>query len=94
MKKKKLSGVGATSWYHCVAEDPGIPKMPVINPPQALFHLQTKKKKLSCMDCQAPTPTSQNLPLLVNTSADWELSISIFQAIAELVGWRNPNLLF
>ncbi len=31
--------------------------MPVINPLEALVHLQTqkKKKKLSCMDCQSPT---------------------------------------
>jgi hypothetical protein len=38
--------------------------MPVINPLQALVHPQTQegkeKKKLSCMDCQSPTPTSQN----------------------------------
>ncbi len=27
-------------------------------------------KKLSCMDCQSPTPTSQNSPSLVNRSAD------------------------
>jgi hypothetical protein len=36
--EKKNSGVGATSWYHCVAEDSRIPKMPVINPLQALVH--------------------------------------------------------
>jgi hypothetical protein len=35
--------VGATSWYHCVAEDSKIPKMPVINPLQALYHPQTQK---------------------------------------------------
>jgi hypothetical protein len=44
---KKLSGwrniVGATSWYHCVAEDSRIPKMSVINPLQALVHPQTRK---------------------------------------------------
>jgi hypothetical protein len=28
------------------------------------------KKKLSRMDCQSPTPTSQNSPVLVNRSAD------------------------
>jgi hypothetical protein len=32
-----------TSWYHCVADDSGIPKMPVINPLQALVHPQTQK---------------------------------------------------
>jgi hypothetical protein len=42
--------------------------MSAINPLQALVHPQTqkkkeKKKKLSCMDCQSPTPTSQNLPI-------------------------------
>jgi hypothetical protein len=39
------SWVGATSWFHYVAEDSRIPKIPVINPLQALFHLQTQKKK-------------------------------------------------
>jgi hypothetical protein len=42
-KKKLLSW--ATSWYHCVAEDSRIPKMPVINPLQALVQPQTQKKK-------------------------------------------------
>jgi hypothetical protein len=46
------------------------------------------------MDCQSPTQTSQNSPFLVNKSADWELWISIFQAIDELVSSKNPNLLF
>jgi hypothetical protein len=44
--KKKTSLIGATSWYHCVAEDSGISKMPVINPIQALVHLQTQKKTI------------------------------------------------
>jgi hypothetical protein len=35
----------ATSWYHCVAEDSRIPKMPVTNPIQALVHAQIQKKK-------------------------------------------------
>ncbi len=47
---------------YCVAEDSRIPKMPVSNPHQALVHPQTQKKKLSCMDCQSATPTSQNSP--------------------------------
>jgi hypothetical protein len=46
------------------------------------------------MDCQSPTPTPQNLPYLVNRSADWELWISILQAIDELVCFKNPKLLF
>jgi hypothetical protein len=46
--------------------------MPYINP----LHASANSKKLSCMDCQSPTPTSQNLP---------ELWISIFQEIDELV---------
>jgi hypothetical protein len=60
MKKKTLE----LSWYHCVAEDSRIPKMPGINPLQAIVHPQTQKekKKPSHMDCQSPTPTSQNLP--------------------------------
>jgi hypothetical protein len=41
---KKKSVVEATSWYHCVAEDSRIPKMPVINPLQASVHPQTQKK--------------------------------------------------
>jgi hypothetical protein len=69
-KKRTLELIGATSWYHCIAEDSMMPKMSVINPLQALVHLQTQKNKLSCTDCQFPTPTSQNLPFLVNRSAD------------------------
>jgi hypothetical protein len=41
--EKKNSLVGATSWYHCVAEDSRIPDMPVINRFQALVHPQTQK---------------------------------------------------
>jgi hypothetical protein len=44
--KKKNSCVGATSWYHCVAEFSRIPKMPVIYPLQALVHPQTQKKTI------------------------------------------------
>jgi hypothetical protein len=40
----KNSWVGVTSSYHCVDEDSMIPKMPVINPLQALVHPQTQKK--------------------------------------------------
>jgi hypothetical protein len=43
--EKQNPSVGATFWYHCVAEDSRIPKMLVINPLQALVHPQTKKKK-------------------------------------------------
>jgi hypothetical protein len=42
-EKKKNYRVGATSWYHCVADDSSIPKMPVISPLQALVHPQTQK---------------------------------------------------
>jgi hypothetical protein len=42
MKRKKLLSWGDT-WYHCVAEDSRIPKMPVVNPLQALVHSQTQK---------------------------------------------------
>jgi hypothetical protein len=41
MRKKTRDG--ATSWYHCVANDSTIPKMPVISPLQALIHPQTHK---------------------------------------------------
>ncbi len=51
--EKKNSWVGATSWYHCVAEDSRIPKMSFINPFQAIVHPQTQKKKSSCMNCQS-----------------------------------------
>jgi hypothetical protein len=61
--EKKNSLVGSISyWHQCAAEDSSIPKMLVINPLQALVHPQTRKKKQSGMDCQSPTPTSQNLP--------------------------------
>jgi hypothetical protein len=67
--------------------------MLVINPLQALVHPQTQKRR-SCMDCQSPSPTAQNLPFLLNGPADYELWISIFKAIGELVCCKNPNLLF
>jgi hypothetical protein len=41
--EKKNSWIGVTSWYHCVAEDSGSPKMPVISLLQAHVHLQTQK---------------------------------------------------
>jgi hypothetical protein len=44
MMKKKNCRAGATSWYHCIAEDSRIPKLPVINPLQAHVHPQTQKK--------------------------------------------------
>jgi hypothetical protein len=53
-RKKKNSRVGATSWYHCVAEDPRIPKMPVINPLQALVHPQTHKTILHGLSIPNP----------------------------------------
>jgi hypothetical protein len=34
------------SWYHWVAEDSTVPKMPVINPLQELVHPQTQKKTI------------------------------------------------
>ncbi len=40
--EKKISWVGATSWYHSVDEDSRIPKMPATNPLQALVHPQTQ----------------------------------------------------
>jgi hypothetical protein len=40
---EKNSGVGAASWYHCIAEDSRIQKMPVINPLQAFVHPQIQK---------------------------------------------------
>jgi hypothetical protein len=45
MRKKKTLEMGATSWYPCIPEDSRIPKIPVINPFQALVHLQTQKGK-------------------------------------------------
>jgi hypothetical protein len=66
--------------------------MPAINPLKALVHLQTQKNYPAWI--VTPTPTSQNSPLLINRSADYELWISIFQAIDELVSSKNPNLLF
>jgi hypothetical protein len=41
--EKNNSSVWVTSSYLCVAEDSRIPKMPVINPLQALVHPQTQK---------------------------------------------------
>ncbi len=44
-KKKKLLSWGDIL-DHCIAEDSRIPKMPVINPLQALVHPQTQKKTI------------------------------------------------
>ncbi len=41
--KKKILELGRHLRYHCVAEDSRIPKMPAINPLQALAHPQTQK---------------------------------------------------
>ncbi len=90
-----LSWVGATFWHHCVPEHSKIPKMPVINPLQALVHPQTQKKK---------NPILHGLSILnPNFSEYASFSIKIcrlgiwfliFQAIDELVSSKNPNLLF
>ncbi len=66
---KKNSQVGATSWYHCVAEDSRIPKIPVINPLHALVRLQTQKDYPAWI----VNPQTQLLIIrlcLVNRSAD------------------------
>ncbi len=66
--QKKNSWVGATPWYHCLAEDSRIPKILVINPLQTLVHPQTQKKKKKekknypARIVNFQTPTSQNLP--------------------------------
>jgi hypothetical protein len=39
-----------------VAEDSTIPTMPVINPLQALIHLQTQKKKTILQGLSIPNP--------------------------------------
>jgi hypothetical protein len=44
MRKKLL--FGATSWYHYIADDSRIPKVPAISPLQALVHPQTQKKNI------------------------------------------------
>jgi hypothetical protein len=46
------------------------------------------------MDCQSPNPNFSEFAFLVNRSADYELWISIFKAIDELVCYKIPNLLF
>jgi hypothetical protein len=51
---KKNSCGGATSWYHCVAEDSRIPKMPAINPPQALIQPQTQETILNGLSIPNP----------------------------------------
>jgi hypothetical protein len=66
--------------------------MPVINPLQALVHLQTQD--YLAWIANPPTPNSLNSPFLVKGCADKELWISIFQAIDELVSFKNLNLLF
>jgi hypothetical protein len=67
MKKKTLEW-GAKSWYHCVAEDSRIPKMPAINSPQALIHPQTQKSTPHGLSI--PNPNFSEFAFLVNRSAD------------------------
>ncbi len=70
---------------------PGFPNCRSLTVFKHLFICKLKKTIL--LDCQSPTPTSQNSPFLVNRSADQELWISIFQGIHELVCSTNPNFL-
>ncbi len=62
-----------------------------INPQKPLFTCKLKKKKLSCMDCQSLTPTSQNLlfkkknKIYVRSNNWCGLQCSIFQEIDRLV---------
>jgi hypothetical protein len=85
--------VGATSWYHCVAEDSRIPKMPVINPFQALVYPQSQQNYPAWI--VNPQPQLLGICLFsVKRSADLELWISISQAIDELVSSKNLNFLF
>ncbi len=66
--------------------------MPFINPLQALVHSQTHKNYPAWI--VNPQPQLFKICLfLVNRPADYELSISIFQAIDELVCSKNPNFL-
>jgi hypothetical protein len=66
------------SWYHCVAENSKIPKMPVVNPLEALVYPQAQKrkkgeKKTILHGLSTPNPNFSDFEFLVNTSADWEL---------------------
>ncbi len=64
---KKKSWVVATSWYHCVQlKTPGFQKCRPLTLSKHLFIRKLRKTILH----QSPTPTSQNLPFLVNRSAD------------------------
>jgi hypothetical protein len=66
--EKKNCQVGAPSWYHCIADDSRIPKMPVINPLQALVHPQTQKNHPAWI--VKPNANFSELPFLVNRFAD------------------------
>jgi hypothetical protein len=50
--------------------------MPVINPQKALV-LPQIQKKFSRIDCQSPTPTSQNLPFGLGTMYIYILKVRI-----------------
>ncbi len=64
-----------------------------MNPLQELVQLQTQKNYSAWI--VNPQPQLIRIRLLsVTRSADYELWISIFQAIDELVSPKNPNLLF
>jgi hypothetical protein len=61
MKNKLLSWGNILVSIHCVAEDSRIPKMPVINPLQALVHLKTQKKKTILHGLSIPKPNFSEL---------------------------------
>jgi hypothetical protein len=52
------------SWYRCIAEDYGVPKMPAINPLQALVQLQTQKKTI-LQGLSIPNPNFSEFAFLV-----------------------------
>jgi hypothetical protein len=69
-KEKKKLWVGATPWYHRVAEDSRIPKMLAINPLLALVHPQTQKNCPAWIVNPQPQLLRICLFFFVNKSAD------------------------
>jgi hypothetical protein len=81
---KKVTRVGVSSSYHCVAEDSRIPRMTlVINPLQALLHPQTRRNYPAWI----VNPQHQLLRIRLFWWIDLELWISIFQLIQSFNWW-------
>jgi hypothetical protein len=79
-----------TSWYHCVAEEFRIPKMPVINPLPALVHLQTQKKTI-LHGLSIPNPNFSKFAIF-GKLIDLQMRNCGFQSSKQLMSKSAPKI--